>query len=161
MSQQYDPCTDPGFGYSCLCGDYNSGTVPERIICAACKVEEQKHQLATLTQERDALKRIIDDTLREVPVGNVNAHIPENLPRDMEYYVQETVKQDFEIERLEKERDALREVVRALIRAGDALYIRGKFADPDYWASCNWATVVEESANLLPPSGEAGKGGGA
>ena len=56
MSQQYDPCTDPGFGYSCLCGDYNSGTVPERIICAACKVEEQKHQLATLTQERDALR---------------------------------------------------------------------------------------------------------
>ena len=119
-----------------------------------------RQQLATLTQERDALKRIIDDTLREVPVGNVNAHIPENLPRDMEYYVQETVKQDFEIERLEKERDALREVTRALIRAGDALYVKGKFADPDYWAPCNWATVVEESAKLLTPSGEAGKGGG-
>jgi len=164
-------------------------------------------QLATITQERDALKRIIDDTLREVPVGNVNAHIPENLPMDMEYYVQETVKQDFEIERLEKERDALKsqwaimaracgnwrewpectvsesapdythsdwqaaarailernalhEVVRALISAGDALYIKGKFADPDYWAPCNWATVVEESAKLLTPSAEAGKGGG-
>jgi hypothetical protein len=115
--------------------------------------------LATITQERDALKRIIDDTLREVPVGNVNAHIPENLPMDMEYYVQETVKQDFEIERLEKERDALRDAARALIRAGDALYVKGKFADPDYWAPCNWATVVEESAKLLTPSGESGKGG--
>lgn len=122
----------------------------EMNLYAIAKSAEE--ELATLTQERDALKRIIDDTLREVPVGNVNAHIPENLPRDMEYY--------FEIERLEKERDALREVTRALIRAGDALYVKGKFADPDYWAPCNWATVVEESAKLLTPSGEAGKGGG-
>jgi len=130
-----------------------------QTVCSTCYIDLLQ-QLATLTQERDALKRIIDDTLREVPVGNVNAHTPENLPQDVKHYVQETVKQDFEIERLEKERDALREVVRALIRAGDALYIRGKFADPDYWASCNWATVVEESANLLTPGGEAGKGGG-
>jgi len=59
VSQQYDPYTDPGFGYSCLCGDYDHGTVPERIICAACKVEEQKHKLATLTQERDALREVV------------------------------------------------------------------------------------------------------
>ena len=78
-------------------------------------------QLATITQERDALKRIIDDTLREVPVGNVNAHIPENLPMDMEYYVQETVKQDFEIERLEKERDALLKEL-AMTRIASAIF---------------------------------------
>lgn len=134
MSKQYDPYTDTGFGYSCLCGDYDHGTVPERIICAACKVEEQKHQLATLTQERDLLQSQLS-TLDAALTARCQS--------------------------LEQERDALREVTRALIRAGDALYVRGKFADPDYWASCNWATVVEESANLLPPSGEAGKGGGA
>ena len=59
---------------------------------------------------------------------------------------------------LTQERDALREVLRALIRAGDALYTKGKFADPDYWAACNWVTVVEESAALLTPPAGAGNG---
>ena len=59
-----------------------------------------------------------------------------------------------------REVDRLKSLTRALIRAGDALYVKGKFADQDYWAPCNWATVVEESDKLLTPSGEAGKGGG-
>lgn len=48
---------------------------------------------------------------------------------------------------LTKERDNLKEMVRALIRAGDALSVKGKFDDPDYWAPCNWATVVEEATS--------------
>lgn len=100
-----------GFCQYCDCHDYDAHSLnctAEREALASKPYDDLHQQLATITQERDALKRIIDDTLREVPVGNVNDHIPENLPRDMEYYVQETVKQDFEIERLEKDRDALK-----------------------------------------------------
>ena len=97
----------------------NSDCICPPKLPSPAQMAEQ--QLATLTQERDALKRIIDDTLREVPVGNVNAHIPENLPMDMEYYVQETVKQDFEIERLEKERDALLKEL-AMTRIASAIF---------------------------------------
>jgi len=134
-------------------------------------------QLATITQERDALKRIIDDTLREVPVGNVNAHIPENLPMDMEYYVQETVKQDFEIERLEKERDALREEntrLRKYIGVMDAaLKIpngasttaerckrTNSLIGSDDWMEEPACPCVVCIDHVLTPSGEAGKGGG-
>lgn len=95
MSKQYDPYTDPGFGYSCLCGDYDHGTVPERIICAACKVEEQKQQLATLTQERDALVKELAVTKGALAIFEQNSA---------------ACAEEFEGRlKAEKERDALRD----------------------------------------------------
>ena len=83
--------------------------------------------------------------------GNSDCICPPKLPSPAQMAEQQ-------LATLTQERDALREVLRALIRAGDALYTKGKFADPDYWAACNWVTVVEESAALLTPPAGAGNG---
>lgn len=162
------------------CRGLVAGSVNTNGLCNQCQEvvdhTDLHRQLATITQERDALKRIIDDTLREVPVGNVNAHIPENLPMDMEYYVQETVKQDFEIERLEKERDALREenaklrkyigVMDAALKIPDGASTTGErckrtnsLIGSDDWLE-EPACLCVVCVNHTSPSGEAGKGGG-
>jgi hypothetical protein len=47
------------------------------------------------------LESIVSATLKEVPVGNIRAHTPENLPGDMKHYVAECVRLEFENERLE------------------------------------------------------------
>lgn len=74
-------------------------------MISADELATLRTQLAALTKERDGLRKIVDDTLREVPVGYIPAHTQENLPQDMRHYVRETVAQDFEIEKLAKERD--------------------------------------------------------
>ena len=59
---------------------------------------------------------------------------------------------------LTQERDALREAVKKLVEAGDAMYTRGTFNDFDYLAVTGWAAVTSDLHALLTPPAGAGNG---
>jgi hypothetical protein len=42
---------------------------------------------------RSGLEKIINDTLRELPVGNISTHTPESIPERVGYWVRESAKE--------------------------------------------------------------------
>ena len=46
------------------------------------------------------LQKIIDDTLKALPVGNITTHTPDSIPDRVRYYVEEFARLSHEIDKL-------------------------------------------------------------
>lgn len=71
------------------------------------KIEnEDKHFSDFKTAEKKIIEfhKIINDTLRELPVGNISTHTPESIPERVSYYLKELAEYTQRVEDLENKK---------------------------------------------------------
>jgi hypothetical protein len=75
------------------------------------KLDEENEYLsdfkAAAEEEIEAHKNIINETLRELPVGNISTHTPESIPERVSYYLKELAEYTQRVEAWEKCADDL------------------------------------------------------
>ena len=75
------------------------------------KLDEENEYLsdfkAAAEEEIETHKNIINETLRELPVGNISTHTPESIPERVSYYLKELAEYTQRVEAWEKCADDL------------------------------------------------------
>jgi hypothetical protein len=69
------------------------------------EVPEMVEIISSIIQEK--YMQIINDTLRELPVGNISTHTPESIPERVSYYLKELAEYTQKVEAWEKCADDL------------------------------------------------------
>ena len=63
---------------------------------------ELETELSEANASLAAVFSIIQDTLKELPVGHIPRHMPESIPDRVKHYVQECTRMDVELEELKQ-----------------------------------------------------------
>ena len=56
-------------------------------------IKSLRDYINTVEEENEQLEQIINDTLRALPVGNINTHTPESIPERVGHWVRESAEE--------------------------------------------------------------------
>jgi hypothetical protein len=56
-------------------------------------IQQLRAYINTIEEENEQLEQIINETLRELPVGNISTHTPESIPERVGHWVRESAEE--------------------------------------------------------------------